>query len=107
MAEIHIKTDARIAMVDITDRVNDALKNSGVEEGLCNLFTLHTTASVIVSENWDPDVISDMTKQLERIVPRDAGYKHGEGNSQAHILSVMLGTSITLPVRGGRLKLGR
>jgi secondary thiamine-phosphate synthase enzyme len=62
---------------------------------------------VIVSENWDPDVTTDMLAQLERIVPRENGYRHGEGNSQAHILSVMLSTSINIPIRQGKLALGK
>jgi len=74
---------------------------------LCNLFLTHTTAAVIVSENWDPDVTTDMLGQLERIVPRENSYRHGEGNSQSHILSVMLSTSINIPVRGGKLALGK
>jgi secondary thiamine-phosphate synthase enzyme len=74
---------------------------------LCNLFVTHTTAAVIVSENWDPDVTTDMLAQLERIVPRENSYRHSEGNSQSHILSVMLSTSINIPVRGGKLALGK
>ena len=76
-------------------------------DGLCNLFVPHTTASIIISENWDPDVTSDMLRQFDRIVPREAGYKHSEGNSQAHILSVMLSTSINVPVHDGKLAIGR
>lgn len=107
MIEIRVKTDARIEMVDITQQVNEAITKTKLESGLCNLFTLHTTAALIVSENWDPDVTDDLLRQLQKLVPRDAEYKHSEGNSQAHILSVMLGTSINIPVERGKLKLGR
>ena len=107
MNEIRVKTDARIKMVDITQQVNEAIAKTKLESGLCNLFTLHTTAALIVSENWDPDVTNDLLRQLQKLVPRDAGYQHSEGNSQAHILSVMLGTSIDIPVERGKLKLGR
>ena len=107
MVEFKVKTPERIALVDITADVNQALAESGTRDGLCNLFVPHTTASIIISENWDPDVTSDMLKQLERMVPREAGYKHSEGNSQAHILSVMLSTSINVPVHDGKLALGR
>jgi secondary thiamine-phosphate synthase enzyme len=107
MAEIHVKTSRRIELVDITEKIGGWLAKLKVEEGLCNLFVLHTTTAIIVSENWDPDVTSDMIRQLEKLVPRDDGYQHGEGNSQAHILSVMLGTSINIPVRDGKLLLGR
>jgi secondary thiamine-phosphate synthase enzyme len=102
-----LNTTERIALVDITAQVNDAVGRIGASEGLCNLFVPHTTASVVISENWDPDVTSDMLKQLERVIPREAGYKHSEGNSQAHILSVMLSNSINIPIRDGKLALGR
>ena len=107
MPDIRVKSRERLQLVDITGDVSRAVEQSGVSSGLCNLFVTHTTAAVIVSENWDPDVTSDMLRHLERLVPRDAGFRHAEGNSQAHILSVMLGTSINLPVRGGKLALGR
>ena len=107
MQELNLHTDSRIALVDITEQVNVAVAESGVKSGLCNLFVPHTTAAIIVSENWDPDVTTDMIVQLEKIVPRAGGYLHGEGNSQAHILSVMLGTSLNVPVREGKLALGR
>ena len=70
MPELKIHTDSRIAFVDITKEVNDAVSKSKTKEGLCNLFVPHTTAAVIVSENWDPDVITDMTMQLEIFVVR-------------------------------------
>ena len=107
MIDLKIKTKTRIELVDITDKVNHALAEIGAESGLCNLFVTHTTAAVIVSENWDADVTTDMLAQLERIVPRENSYRHGEGNSQSHILSVMLSTSINIPVRGGKLALGK
>jgi secondary thiamine-phosphate synthase enzyme len=96
-----------MAICDITGEVNSAIERMGAREGLCNLFVSHTTAAVIVSENWDPDVTTDLLMHLERMVPREGGFKHSEGNSQAHILSVMLGTSINIPVSKGKLALGR
>jgi len=105
--ELNISTDSRVTLLDVTEKVNQAIARTGVRTGLCNLFVPHTTAGIIVSENWDPDVTRDLLAQFEKIVPRDGGYRHGEGNSQAHILSVMVSTSITIPVRNGRLALGR
>jgi secondary thiamine-phosphate synthase enzyme len=107
VVELKVKTPERVALVDITDDVKRAMTENGTRDGLCNLFVPHTTASIIISENWDPDVPADLLKQLERIVPREGGYKHSEGNSQAHILSVMLSTSINVPVHDGKLALGR
>lgn len=107
MTDLAIRTGARVELVDITGQVARVVAHSGVHAGLCNLFVTHTTAAVIVSENWDPDVTSDLLRHLERLVPRDGGFRHAEGNAQAHILSVMLGTSINIPVREGKLALGR
>jgi secondary thiamine-phosphate synthase enzyme len=107
MQELKLHTDSRIALVDVTEQVNSAVAESGVKSGLCNLFVPHTTAAIIVSEDWDPDVTTDMIMQLDKIVPRAGGYLHSEGNSQAHILSVMLSTSLNVPVREGKLALGR
>jgi len=107
VVEIKVKTPERVALVDITAEVNQALAEIRTSEGLCNLFVPHTTAAVVISENWDPDVTTDMLKQLECIVPREAGYKHSEGNSQAHILSAMLSTSLNVPVRDAKLAIGR
>ncbi len=105
--DLRIHTDSRMTLVDVTEQVNAAVAQSGVGNGLCNLVVPHTTAGIIVSENWDPDVTHDMLGQFERVIPRNGGYRHGEGNSQAHILSVMVSTSINIPVRNGRLGLGR
>jgi secondary thiamine-phosphate synthase enzyme len=107
MGEFTIRTPARVAVVDIGHDVAREVGRIGTSDGLCNLFVPHTTCAVIVSENWDPDVTTDLLAHLERMVPRQAGYRHGEGNSQAHILSVMLGTSISIPVSKGKLALGR
>ncbi len=107
MSDFRVKTKARAQFVDITDEVNRAVAAQQITTGLCNLFVPHTTCAVIVSENWDADVTTDMLAHLQRLVPRDGGYRHGEGNSQAHILSVMLGTSINIPLEGAKLKLGK
>lgn len=107
MVDIRVHSTARVQLLDITGEAQAAVSQSGVTTGLCNLFVTHTTAAVIVSENWDPDVTSDLLRHLERLVPLESDYRHSEGNSQAHILSVMLGTSINIPVREGKLALGR
>jgi secondary thiamine-phosphate synthase enzyme len=107
MTEFQIATGNQAQLVDVTAQVNDAVRQSGIQNGLCNIFVPHTTAAVIVSENWDPDVTRDLLTHLEKLVPRDAGYRHSEGNAQAHILSVMLLTSINIPVEDGQLRLGR
>ncbi|MGH7914296.1 MAG: secondary thiamine-phosphate synthase enzyme YjbQ [Candidatus Binataceae bacterium] len=107
MVDIRVHTTQRLQLIDITGDVARAVAQSSRSTGLCNLFATHTTVAVIVSENWDPDVTSDLLRHLERLVPLKSDFRHAEGNSQAHILSVMLGTSINIPVREGKLALGR
>ncbi len=107
MIEFEIATDRQAQMIDITAQVSDAVRRIAVQSGLCNIFVPHTTAAVIISENADPDVTHDLVRHLEKLVPRQGGYRHGEGNAQAHILSVMLGASLNVPVAAGKLRLGR
>ncbi|MGH7916043.1 MAG: secondary thiamine-phosphate synthase enzyme YjbQ [Candidatus Binataceae bacterium] len=107
MIEFKLKTPERVALMDITAQVNAAVERTRAGEGLCNVFVPHTTAGIIISENWDPDVTADMLRQMERIVPRAADYRHAEGNSQAHILSVIVSTSMNIPILNGKLALGR
>ncbi|HZP44161.1 MAG TPA: secondary thiamine-phosphate synthase enzyme YjbQ [Candidatus Binataceae bacterium] len=102
-----VTTPQRLALVDITDQVNAALARSAVKDGLCNLFTTHTTAALVIVENWDPDVAADLLHHLEKLVPRDGDFRHAEGNAQAHILSALYGVSLTVPIRDGQLALGR
>jgi len=93
-------------MVDITDRVQDVVSRSGIAEGFCCVFVPHTTAAVTINENADPDVRVDILKGLDSAVPLNAGYRHGEGNSAAHIKASLVGSSELVLVEGGRLVLG-
>jgi|SRR5690348_14181980 len=94
-------------VIDVTDRVAQAVAESGVETGLCHVFVPHTTAGVFINENADPDVMADVLATLATLVPWDNEYRHAEGNAAAHIKSALIGTSQTIPVRNGRLALGR
>ena len=106
MKQFSIRTNARSEMIDITARVADALKESGLKEGLCCVFVPHTTAAVTINENADPDVPRDVLSELDKVVPLDDDYRHSEGNSAAHIKSSLVGASEIVPVEGGRLVLG-
>lgn len=101
-----VSTGAREQMVDVTRRVAEAVAESGVECGVAVVFSMHTTAAVTINENADPDVVTDMVAGLDRIAPRDAGWRHREGNSDGHIKTSLVGPSVTVPVEGGRLVLG-
>jgi secondary thiamine-phosphate synthase enzyme len=94
-------------MVEITRRVRDAVRESGVEEGMVVVQSLHTTAGVTVNENADPDVVHDFLGKLERVFPKDEPYfRHAEGNSDSHLKTSFVGPSVTLVVSGGDVVLG-
>jgi secondary thiamine-phosphate synthase enzyme len=102
-----VRTGGRADAIDITDRVQHVVRESGIKSGLCHVYVPHTTAGVFINENADPDALSDILNTLEQLVPWEDGYRHAEGNAAAHIKSTLVGTSQTVPVRDGRLALGR
>ena len=104
--EFAVRTQARSEFKDITTQVQDAVGRAGIDRGLCQVFVPHTTAGVTINENADPDVTIDLIAALDRLVPRDAGYRHREGNSDAHLKASLMGFSVMLPVSAGRLALG-
>jgi secondary thiamine-phosphate synthase enzyme len=106
MLSLEVRTGSRAQMLDITGQVMRAVEESGVREGVCLVYVPHTTAGVTINENADPSVAADILASLEKLVPRDAGYRHREGNSDAHIKALMTGFSQAIPVRDGRLALG-
>ena len=106
MQEFEVPTQSRVQFVNITARVQDALREEGIRDGLCHVFVPHTTAGVTINENADPDVTRDVIAVLERLVPRGADYRHVEGNADAHAKASLVGASATVPVANGRLVLG-
>jgi len=92
--------------VDITRTIEEDVRSSGLKEGLCVVYVPHTTAAVTINEDADPSVKEDVLRQLKVLVPRDGNYSHGEGNSDAHIKSSLLGVSQIIPIHEGRLVLG-
>lgn len=104
---IRVSAGKRTEFVDITGRVNEVLGRMGAGDGICQVYVPHTTAGIVVNENADPDVATDMLAWLDRAVPQnDKDYRHAEGNSPAHIKSTLVGQSATIPVSGGKLALG-
>lgn len=102
---LQIQTSDRIETIDITQSVQEALE--GAADGICVVFTPHTTTGVGVNEGADPDVRRDFEEHLSRLFPADAAYHHSEGNSDAHLKSIVVGSSETLFVQNGSLLLGR
>jgi len=106
MRKISIRSKNREEMIDITREAEEHLPEDG--EGICILFVQHTTCGLTVNENADPDVQTDMLGFLQRLIPQyEPNFKHGEDNSDAHIKSSLVGSSVTVPYENGELLLGR
>jgi secondary thiamine-phosphate synthase enzyme len=103
---IQVSSRSRNELIDITSRVVEVVKKSGVSSGVVYLCCLHTTAGITVNEGADPDVRHDISRFLTALVPVDANFNHAEGNSDAHVKSTLVGVSETLLVEGGHLLLG-
>ena len=106
MKTVTVKTSAKNQFVEITDEVKKAIKESGISDGICVIFTPHTTASITINENADPDVQTDMMKGLNALSFETIAFRHAEGNSPSHIKSSLVGCSETVIVTGGVPLLG-
>ena len=107
MTSFDVTTHVRTELLDITDKVKDAVAQSKVGSGMCFVCVPHTTAAVTVNESYDPDVARDITAALSKLVPHRAEYAHSEGNSDAHIKAAMVGSCQPIPIEEGHLALGR
>jgi len=103
---ISVSTKSRTELIDVTPRLVSMVKASGISSGICHIFVPHTTAGLTINENADPSVRRDVLKALERIAPYDMDYEHAEGNSAAHVKSVLVGNTKTLFIEDGQLRLG-
>ncbi len=106
MNTIEIRTRAREEMIEITTKVAEIVAERGVNSGLCVVFTPHTTAAVTINENADPDVKSDLLMAMRGAVPDSLPYTHGEGNSPAHVKASLVGSSASVIIEDGQLRLG-
>ncbi len=108
MDAFEVRTRVRSEFVEITEPVRQVLRRHGLRQGVCVVYCPHTTAAVTINENADPDVVHDLLAWLNRAVPQQqADFRHGEGNSDAHIKASLIGSSVTVLVEGGDLVLGR
>ena len=103
---LEVKSRTRTEFIDLTADLRDLLRKANVNNGVCHLFVLHTTAGITVNEGADPAVQRDMNAFLSRLVPVDHNFAHSEGNSDAHIKSTIVGTSQTLLIENGKPLLG-
>jgi secondary thiamine-phosphate synthase enzyme len=106
MPTINIQSQRHTEMIEMTDRIQLTVDESGISDGIVHLFTPHTTAALTINENADPDVVHDMLTILDRLIPHKNGYRHAEGNSAAHVKCSMFGCNETIPFENGRLALG-
>jgi secondary thiamine-phosphate synthase enzyme len=103
---IGVSSQRRRQLVDVTSFVQESVAASGVAEGLCHVCVPHTTAAVLLNENADPAVGDDLLRAFDAMVPAIT-WHHAEGNSDAHLLSALVGGAVTVPIAGGELVLGR
>ncbi|MEE9118542.1 MAG: secondary thiamine-phosphate synthase enzyme YjbQ [Calditrichia bacterium] len=103
---IKVKTKAKTELIDITSEIQGLVRSSGLDEGFCMLYVPHTTAAVTINESADPSVKTDILMILNKIVPWEAGYRHLEGNSPAHIKATIVGASELISIEKGNLVLG-
>ena len=102
MNHIEVRTSSHRQMVDITQQVAEAVEGT---DGICHVYVPHTTAAVVINEHADPDVARDLIAAYEAMVPK-IRFAHAEGNSDAHLMATLLGSSVTVPVENGQLCLG-
>jgi len=104
---IHLRTSRRTELQDVTEEIETAIRESGCTDGVCHVYVPHTTAGILVNEGDDPAVARDIENTLDRLIPRNGGYTHAEGNADSHIKTALVGSSETLFIENGRLALGR
>jgi secondary thiamine-phosphate synthase enzyme len=108
MAErLQLRSTTREQLLDITDEVRALVRRSGVSDGVLHMWSMHTTCALTVNEGFDPDVVSDVVAFMRRLVPREAGFQHAEGNSDSHLKVALFGPGLTLLVEDGQPLLGR
>ncbi len=108
LTEFRIRTTTKREMIDLTARVAEIVARADVAEGLCSVYTPHATAAIVINENDDPNVCVDVLDALDRLVPAGV-WRHDkvDGNAASHIQATILGPGETIPVRAGKLLLGR
>lgn len=107
MKTFDVQTHAHAQCVNITDQVQQAVKELGVTDGVVTVFTPHTTCAVTINENEDPHVVQDLLHQLDTFAPwKSPAYTHAGGNSAAHIKTSLLGSSLHVIVAYGNVQLG-
>ena len=106
METLSVSTSERLDLVDITSQVAHEVSKSSVDTGTVTIYVPHTTCGVTINESADPDVERDIKMHLTKLVPKDGGFRHSEGNSDSHIKTSMIGSSENIFIENGKLVLG-
>ncbi|HET9178201.1 MAG TPA: secondary thiamine-phosphate synthase enzyme YjbQ [Terriglobia bacterium] len=104
---LHIETNSRVEFRDVTSQIEQLVEKSEIESGQCHVFVPHTSAAVLINENYDPGLREDIADFLKRLAPTAAGYRHNDGNCDSHLKATLLGATRTLLIEDHRLLLGR
>ena len=104
--EISLETKNQTELIDISEEINYLIAKSEIENGTCLIFIPHTTAGITINENADANVKADIIKELNKVIPYNDNYKHAEGNSAAHIKSVLCGVDLNIIIKNSQLALG-
>ena len=106
METFEVHTSRREELIRVTSALQELVDAKGWRDGALVVYCPHTTAALTINEAADPDVAADLVMALSRLLPREAGYKHVEGNSDSHVKTTLVGPSQMLIVSGGRIQLG-
>lgn len=105
--EIDLQTSKRMEIVDVTSKVREIVKSTGIKNGIINIFTRHSTSAIVINEN-ESGLVKDFENLLKKIVPENNDYLHNviDNNADSHLRSFLLGCSQSIPVIDGRMDLG-
>lgn len=104
---LQVETHARVELKDITSQITRLIERSGIESGQCHIFVPHTTAAILINENYDPALRNDIENFLKKLAPVSPDYQHNDGNCDAHLKAALIGASKTLLIEHAQLLLGR
>ena len=104
---LHLATNSRVEFVDVTSQIEQLIEKSGIESGQCHVFVPHTSAAVLINENYDPGLRQDIADFLKKLAPPNPDYHHNDGNCDSHLKATIIGATRTLLIENRRLLLGR
>jgi len=104
---LHLETQSRVEFKDVTSQIEQLVVKSGIQSGQCHVFVPHTSAAVMINENYDPGLRQDIADFLKKLAPPNADYQHNDGNCDSHLKAILTGATTTLLIENGRLLLGR